>query len=64
MTDLEGGEISVQSPPVKENVFSCGICYEDFDTTDNSVEIKMLEKCNHTFCGDCFKEYFRSMIED
>ena len=24
----------------------------------------MLEECKHMFCADCFKEYYRSLIED
>ena len=42
--------------------FYCGICYCEYDIEQN--DIKMLEKCGHSFCIDCFKETFRSCIED
>ena len=63
--DLEGGEgVNLENIQIDENVFTCGICYEDYDMENNSVEIKMLEQCNHTFCGNCFEEFFRALIED
>ena len=51
-------------------IFNCGICYEDYDLNELDskgeplYEIKMLDKCNHTFCSECFKETFRTLIED
>ena len=32
--------------------FYCGICYCEYDIEEN--DIKMLEKCGHSFCTDCF----------
>ena len=42
--------------------FFCGICLCDYDIEENNI--KMLEQCGHAFCTDCFKETFRSCIED
>lgn len=47
-------------------MFTCGICYMDYDAsnkTGTSEQVKMLEKCQHMFCAECFTEYYKSMIE-
>ena len=71
MADIENGKSSpliLKSNVPEENQceqtdkFNCGICYEDFNKGE--VELKMLDKCHHTFCADCFKETFRALIED
>jgi len=51
----------------EEQIFNCGICYCDYDLKSSEfkhMDIKMLSKCNHAFCGDCFTEYYRSLVED
>lgn len=55
-TDLENQKAAT------DDVFTCGICYCDYDLKTDQV--KFLEECNHTFCAECFQEFFRSMIED
>ena len=57
--DLEAGYTDINP-----NLFSCGICYCDYDLTTDQVQVKMLDECKHTFCSECFTETFRSMIED
>ena len=52
--DIEYGDPNF-SP---ECTFKCGICYEDFDTKDPNFKVKMLDKCNHTFCSQCFQDYY------
>ena len=43
------------------------MCYEEFDlsTEQGSKEanVKFLAECGHAFCGECFKEFFQTMIE-
>ena len=41
-------------------VFSCGICYEDCD--DDTI-VRQLS-CGHAFCGDCFGDYYESLIAE
>ena len=53
--DLEKGKID-------EDTFTCSICYCDYDTKE--TPIKMLKGCGHTFCKECFSEFYRSLIED
>lgn len=44
--------------------FTCPICTDEFDVNSKDFQVKMLDKCKHAFCGECFEEYFRSLIED
>ena len=68
ISDIEIGQIhTFKANMKKDEIFTCSICYEDFDMEEvnaKKVEIKMLNKCNHMFCSDCFKEAFRAQIED
>ena len=41
-------------------MYDCIICYCPYPGSD----MKKLEGCDHQFCKGCFKETFRSMIED
>lgn len=47
--------------------FTCGMCYEEFDLTteegQKQANVKFLSECGHAFCGECFGEYYRTMIE-
>ena len=52
-----------QSQPENFNLFTCNICYEEYDSTSPEFQVKMLS-CGHTFCSECFTEYFRSLVED
>lgn len=74
--DLEGGvpatdasSTNQQTYPMEEDAtnFTCGICYDEFDLTtkegQDQANIKFLSECGHTFCGACFEEYYRTMIE-
>ena len=63
-TDLENQQRQSLIEPEKKNIFECGICYCEYNLSDNEVELKFLDKCGHTFCSLCFEEYYRSMIED
>jgi ariadne-1 len=47
-----------------ENIFSCGICYIDYNLEAKETQIKFLEKCGHKFCSECFGECFRALVED
>lgn len=50
--------------------FTCGICYCDYKvdasqgTNDEYSRKMMLSGCGHVFCQDCFKEFYRTLIED
>ena len=58
---------SKEEEKIDENMFTCAICYEEYDLGaegDEKVELKMLDACKHTFCGDCFSQFFASLIED
>lgn len=59
LTDLESGNYVKR----KTTTFNCGICYEeDMDANDAENPVKMLS-CNHTFCSECFKAYYETLIE-
>ena len=48
-------------------MFSCAICFGDYDAQnpeDKDSELRRLEKCKHTFCAECFREFYRTLIED
>ena len=45
---------------MEEIMYDCIICYCPYPGSD----MKKLEGCDHQFCKGCFKETFRSMIED
>ena len=57
--DLEKGQTG---SVLKLENFECSICYGEY--TFEETQVKMLSECGHTFCGECFEEYFRSLIED
>ena len=67
--DLEKGQPQDEKPEGVEiqSTFTCGICYIDYDAANpehKDFEVKMLEGCEHMFCGECFTEYYRSLIEE
>ena len=39
----------------KSETFTCGICFTEYEENDPLLDLKMLEKCKHAFCGECFK---------
>ena len=41
-------------------MYDCIICYCSYES-DSMIK---LEGCDHQFCKECFKESYRSMIED
>ena len=43
-------------------MFTCNICYGEFNLSE--TQVKMLDKCKHAFCAECFKETYRAQIED
>ena len=57
-------DIEKQTPLIsKKQTFNCGICYEDYDTSQPDFSVKMLEGCSHMFCSECFTAYYQDMIE-
>jgi hypothetical protein len=55
-----------QPPEENFNLFTCNICYEEYDSSlpeFQKLDVKMLS-CGHMFCSECFTEYFRSLVED
>lgn len=57
-------EVVVQSDITTENISeedsTCGICFQDMDTSDSSY----LERCRHIFCNKCWTDYLTAKIED
>lgn len=67
MINLQSHEGDIESESLQindRNLFTCNICCIEYDLNVDEVEIKMLSGCNHAFCADCFKDTFRSLIED
>ena len=60
----EQNDIENAGAPKNYNLFTCGICYEEYDASSPEFQVKMLNSCEHTFCAECFTEYFRSLVED
>ena len=53
----------IEKPDIENNIkpsekFTCGMCYNEYEENDPLLDLKMLDKCKHAFCGECFKEYF------
>lgn len=60
---IEENEIEAQIDfETATQMFTCNICYEEFDLSQ--TQVKMLDTCKHAFCAECFKETYRAKIED
>ena len=42
----------------KDSEFTCGICYCEYP----SDKVRMLSKCRHKFCQECFSEFYTSLV--
>lgn len=59
---IQKSKVSQEGQIEQSEKFTCGICYEEYN--QGEVQLKMLEKCHHTFCADCFEQTFKACIED
>ena len=65
MTSTSNQLEDLENQTPNSSLFFCSICYGEYDLAiDKTISVKMLDKCKHAFCSDCFTETFRSMIED
>ena len=51
-------------PQTGGDLFTCEICFCEYDLKEDPTQVKMLAKCGHTFCSECFRDYYKSLIED
>ena len=64
---LDQIEIVISKGGLDQKMFTCAICTCDYDENNaenEDSELTMLGKCGHTFCRECFAEFYRSLIED
>ena len=65
-TDQIVEEIDQKAKEPKQHLM-CEICYETFEDEDSETRVDLffkLEACCHTFCKDCFRDTFHSLIQE
>lgn len=61
--DIEAHNHSLLPHDLNTITYTCEICFELLDANDPHNPVKML-KCRHSFCSECFKAYYESLIQD
>ena len=51
-------EVEAEEPAAEK--LTCGICFDDLAEAD----LTKLSGCEHTFCRECFTDFYKSLIEE